>query len=78
MGVLTDEPVSDGRSTGAGALFVRIFDEDMDDEDRAMVRHWIESGVSINELWKRINPHYPVGRSTIDFGVPRLRARWES
>lgn len=79
MGVLTDDPIVDGRSVGGvGAKFLAIFDEAMDDEDRAMVRGWVESGMSPNQLWKRINPHYPIGRSTVENGLPRLRARWES
>lgn len=81
MGVLSDEPSSDGGDWNEreGAKFVRMFWEDMDDDDRAMIRKWdADPDIPTHEITVRIRSHYPVGRSTIVRGLETLRKQWAS
>ena len=77
MGVLNDEPVQDPRASGEGAKFVALYDA-MDADDQAMIRRWFESGVPVQQIWRRLLPHFQLGRSTVERGMRILRSRWES
>lgn len=79
MGLLTDDPAPVDARGGDGQKFIDLYWRDFDDEDRARVRRWAESGFTTSEIHRRIAQHYDIGRSTVERGLARLKAAgWES
>lgn len=77
MGLLTDEPSRPSDRGGEGAKFVALY-LSMEPDDQALIRRWVEEGLPTTEVWRRISRAFDIGRSSIERGLPKVKALWES
>jgi hypothetical protein len=80
MGLLTDEP-SEPSSTGEGQKFVDMWLHDFDNDDRALVREWVElRRYPASEVWRRLHQHgFHVGETVVRKGLRRLKeSGWDA
>ena len=77
MGVLTDDPAPPP-IRGEGQKFVDLF-AGLDQDDRDLIRKWDEDPlVTTNEIARRVIAKFPIGRSSVERGLARLRSNeWE-
>lgn len=77
MGLLSDEPARASARGGEGAKFVALYLA-MDADDQALVRRWVEDGMSMSEMHRRLSRAFDIGRSSVERGLPKVKALWES
>lgn len=77
MGLLTEGPAPRRAKGGPGEKFIRLF-RDMDADDRAMIRRWVDEGRGYTYVHAKVAEHFDIGYTTVERGLWRLEAsQWE-